>query len=72
MGGTTLSLETLGISGFNFLGMFTVENILSNYSYTNAVWQIKDIKHTISDKTWKTSVSANVRPIANISLNYST
>ena len=72
MGGTTLSLETLGISGFNFLDMFTVENILSNYSYTNAVWQIKDIKHTISDKTWKTSVSANVRPIANISLNYST
>ena len=68
MTGTSIEIGTSGISGFNFLGIFTLNNVPKAYSCTNAVWQIDNVKHTIANKSWKTIVTAKVRPIANVPL----
>jgi hypothetical protein len=63
MPGTTLTLELLGISGINYLSQFVIDHAPDAYNYENAVWQISDIKQTIEDKMWTTTVTAQVRPL---------
>ena len=64
MPGIHCTVETLGIGGFTFLGQFTFDHVPHQYSYTNAVWQISDIKQSISNGNWKTVITADVRPLS--------
>lgn len=63
MPSTTLTLELLGISGVNYLSQFTIDHAPEAYCYRNAVWQISDIKQSVSDKSWTTTLTAQVRPL---------
>jgi len=63
MPNTKFNFETLGIGGFTFLGMFTLDHVPYAYTYNNAVWQISSIKQTVVQGSWKTSISAEVRKI---------
>jgi hypothetical protein len=63
MPGTTLTLEFLGISGIDYLSQFVIDHAPETYNYANAVWQIVDIKQTVEDKNWTTTVTAQVRPL---------
>lgn len=63
MPGTNLQLELLGISGVDYLSQFTIDHAPEPYCYRNAVWQISDIKQTVSEKVWKTNITAQVRPL---------
>lgn len=62
MPGTRLTLEFLGISGINFLSQFLLGHAPEPYSYRNAVWQVSDIKQTVEEKNWTTTIVADVRP----------
>lgn len=63
MPGTTLTLELLGISGVDYLSQFTIDHAPESYSYSSAVWQITDVRQTVEDKAWTTTVVASVRPL---------
>lgn len=63
MPNTTLTLELLGISGMNYLSQFTIDHAPETYNYTNAVWQVSDIRQSIEDKNWTTTIIAQVRPL---------
>jgi hypothetical protein len=64
MPNTTFEFEILGIAGFTFLGMYTLDHVPEQYSYKNAIWSIKSVKHTISYGTWKTTIGAELRQIS--------
>jgi hypothetical protein len=66
MPGTTFEFELLGIGGITYLSQFTLANVLDQYSYENAVWQIANIKHKVEDKVWTTSITAQVRPLTTV------
>lgn len=63
MPNTTFEFETLGISGFTFLGMYTLDHVPEQYSYKNGIWSINSVKHTISQGIWKTTIGAQLRQI---------
>lgn len=63
MPGTTMTLEFSGISGINYLSQFVIDHAPETYNYLNAVWQVDDIKHEVSEKNWTTTVIAAVRPL---------
>lgn len=63
MPGTTLTVELLGISGINYLSQFVIDHAPDAYNFENAVWQISDIKQSIEDKNWTTTITAQVRPL---------
>jgi hypothetical protein len=63
MPSTTLTLEMSGIAGLDYLSQFTIDHAPEPYSYENAVWQIADIKQSVDDKVWITTVTAQVRPL---------
>lgn len=67
MPGSTCEIEMLGIGGFTYLGQFALKNVPKQYSYTSAVWQIANIKQSIDKASWKTSISAQVRPMSFVS-----
>jgi hypothetical protein len=64
MPNTEFEFETLGIGGFTFLGMFTLDHVPYAYTWENAVWQISKIKQNITAGNWKTSISAQVRKVS--------
>lgn len=64
MPNTIFEFEVLGIAGFTFLGMFTLDHVPEQYSYKNAVFSIKSVSHTISSGVWKTSIGAELRQIS--------
>jgi len=64
MPNTTFEFETLGISGFTFLGMYTLDHVPEQYSYKNAIWSIKSVKQNISFGMWKTTIGAELRQIS--------
>jgi hypothetical protein len=66
MPGTKFEMETLGIGGFTFLGMFTLDHVPKMYRYDNCVWQIGDIKQKITNGTWTTGITADCRPLSYI------
>jgi hypothetical protein len=63
MPNTIFEFETLGISGFTFLGMYTLDHVPEQYSYKNSIWSINSVKHTISYGIWKTTIGAQLRQI---------
>lgn len=63
MPGTTLTLEFMGISGIDYLSQFVIDHAPETYSYENAVWQVADVRHSIEDKNWTTTIVAQVRPL---------
>jgi hypothetical protein len=63
MPGTTLTIELMGIAGINYLSQFLIDHAPETYNYENAVWQISDIKQTVEDKNWTTTIVAQVRPL---------
>lgn len=63
MPGTTLTLELTGISGIDYLSQFLLDHAPDMYSYENAVWQVSDVKQTVEDKNWTTTIVAQVRPL---------
>jgi hypothetical protein len=63
MPGTKLTLELLGISGIDYLSQFTLDHAPEAYNFTSAVWQVSDIKQSVSDKKWTTTITAEVRPL---------
>jgi hypothetical protein len=66
MPGTTLTLEFLGISGIDYLSQFLIDHAPDPYSKENAVWQVADIKQTVEDKMWTTTIVAQVRPLTTL------
>ena len=64
MPGTKFEMETLGISGFTFLGQFTLDHVPKPYGYKECVWQIADIKQKVSSNTWTTTITADCRPLS--------
>ena len=64
MSGTKFSMTTLGIGGFTFLGQFTIDHVPTAYNSKNCVWQIADIKQTISNGMWNTTITADCRPLS--------
>jgi hypothetical protein len=66
MPGTTFTMELLGISGITYLSQFTLDHVPDTYSYENAVWQVSDIKHRIENKSWTTTITAQVRPLTTV------
>lgn len=63
MPGTEFTFDCQGISGFAFLGMFTLSAVPKPYNNKNAVFQIDGVKNIISENNWKTSITAKVRPL---------
>jgi hypothetical protein len=63
MPGTTLTIELMGIAGINYLSQFLIDHAPDTYNYENAVWQIADIRQTVEDKNWTTTITAQVRPL---------
>jgi hypothetical protein len=63
MPGTEITLSTQGIGGFRFLDMFTLEGVPEPYSRRRAVWQIESVKGIVENNSWKTVITAKVRPI---------
>ena len=63
MPGTEFTFDCQGISGFAFLGMFTLSAVPKPYNNENAVFQIDGVKNIISENNWKTSITAKVRPL---------
>lgn len=66
MPGTKFEFELLGIGGITYLSQFTLANVLDQYSYENAVWQISNIKHKVENKLWTTSITSEVRPLTTV------
>lgn len=66
MPGTTLTIEFLGISGIDYLSQFVIDHAPEAYNYSNAVWQVSDIKQTVEDKNWTTTIVAQVRPLTTL------
>lgn len=66
MPGTKFDIEFLGIGGITYLSQFTLANVLEQYSYEKAVWQVSSIKNKIEDKQWTTSITAEARPLTTI------
>jgi hypothetical protein len=64
--GTKFSAKLLGIGGFTFLGQFALDYVPKMYSYTNCVWQIADIKQTVTENIWYTELTADCRPLSYI------
>ena len=63
MPGTKFEMELLGIGGIRYLSQFKLANVLEQYNYENAVWQVSMIKHKIEDKIWITYIMAEARPL---------
>lgn len=63
MPGTEFTFDCQGISGFAFLGMFTLTSVPAPYSRDRAVFQVDSVKNTIAENNWKTSITAKVRPL---------
>jgi hypothetical protein len=63
--GVEVELELLGISGLRFLNVFSLEGIPDIYS-KNGVYQIKNVKHSVSDHIWTTVVTAGLRPFPTV------
>ena len=66
MPGTTFEMEMLGIGGFTYLGQFTLDHVPTQYSYRSSVWQISNIKQSISQGSWKTTITSQIRPISTL------
>lgn len=64
MPNTEFEFETLGIGGFTFLGMFTLDHVPFAYTWENGVWQISKIKQNITQGSWKTTISAQIRKVS--------
>lgn len=69
MPGTKFDMELLGVGGILYLSQFTLANVLDQYNYKNAVWQVSTIKHKVEDKMWTTSIMAEARPLITIAPN---
>ena len=67
MPGSTFEFETMGIGGFTFLGQFGLKNVPKQYAIGSAIWQISGVRQSIDTGTWKTTVSAQVRPMSFLS-----
>lgn len=61
--GSNFSIELLGIGGFSLFSQFTLSHVPDAFSYEKCVWQVIGIKHTIENNVWKTSITAQARPI---------
>ena len=63
---TKITLEFLGISGIDYLSQFTLDHAPEGYNYSDAVWQVEDVRQEVSDKMWTTTIQAGVRPLTTI------
>jgi hypothetical protein len=63
---TKITLEFLGISGIDYLSQFTLDHAPEGYNYSDAVWQVEDVRQEVSDKMWITTIQAGVRPLTSI------
>lgn len=66
MPNTSLEIQFLGISGINYLAQFVLDHAPEAYDFTNAVWQVSDVRQVVEDKNWTTTIIANVRPISTL------
>lgn len=66
MPGTEFRMEILGMSGITYLSQFTLDHVPEAYDYTNAVWQVSNVRHKIENKMWTTSITAEVRPLTSL------
>jgi len=67
MPGTEFTFDCQGISGFAFLGMFTLSAVPTPYNKEHAVFQVDGVKNIITENNWKTSITAKVRPLVTAS-----
>ena len=61
MPGVTVEFSILGISGFRSFQIFTAKNLPQPYD-KGVIFQVRDVKHVISNDGWITNVTATVRP----------
>lgn len=60
---TTLDITIRGISGLRFLDCFVVSSGLpKTYSKDNALFQIMNVRHSLSNGDWYTTINAGIRP----------
>lgn len=62
---TSIEFTVLGIGGFKMFQIFAVDNLPEPYK-DKVVFQVKELKHNISDNEWNTTVVCSVRPIHSI------
>lgn len=63
--GVKVEFSILGISGFQTFQVFKVKNLPKPYD-GNVIFQITDIKHSVTDQGWITRISAAVRKSTNL------
>ena len=62
---TSIEFTVLGIGGFKMFQIFAVDNLPEPYK-DKVVFQVKELKHSIVDNEWNTTVVCSVRPIHSI------
>ena len=70
MPGTEFTFECQGVTGFYFLGMFSLSAVPKPYDRDHAVFQVNGVKHTIAENNWKTSITTQVRPLTTVVQNF--
>jgi len=63
MPNTTLDITIRGIAGLRFLDCFTVSSgLLPTYSKDNVLFQVMNVRHSLNNGDWYTTINAGVRP----------
>jgi hypothetical protein len=64
-----LEITLQGIAGLNTFQCFSIKNFPKPYSEEDVIFQIIDVKHSINNENWETTIKAGLRPFgANRSL----
>ena len=69
MPGAQFTLTMLGIGGIKFQDFFQVQGLQDRYS-KGCVFQVIDLKHSIENNKWLTTITAGVRPATEFLGNY--
>ena len=65
MPGVQVEFSILGIAGFRTFQVFSVKNLPEPYS-KGVLFQVTEVKHSITSEGWITRVIASVRPVKDI------
>ena len=62
--GTEFSFTMPGMAGFYYLSLFALDAVPEPYRFNRAVFQVTSVQNTIQNNNWKTSMTAQVRPLS--------
>jgi hypothetical protein len=66
--GVRVEFSLLGIAGFKTFQVIDVENLPKPYERGKVVFQIVDVKHSVTMEGWTTQVSSVIRPVKSLEL----